>query len=229
MLPTDWKILFMENNPTMRPSFWPWWLVLIFGLSWAILILMLGNTELFEFINRQVTPLAGQPARIFSLLGESAAMGCLLVAAWRIQPTDAFRVAAAWLLGACFSWTFKLFLLKGLPRPFEHYKRLGITVNMVDGVTVHHLNSFPSGHTLTAFSAAFLIRILFPDRPLWHALAFLLAILCGLSRVVLVQHWPADVLGGMILGLLASFLVSGRAGWPPAFLSRLFPPRRDPD
>jgi membrane-associated phospholipid phosphatase len=99
----------------------------------------------------------------------------------------------------------------------------------VEGVTVHHLNSFPSGHTLTAFSAAFLIRILFPCRPLWHALAFLLAILCGLSRVVLVQHWPADVLGGMVLGLLASFLVSGRAGWPPVVISRLFSQKKSTD
>jgi undecaprenyl-diphosphatase len=80
-------------------------------------------------------------------------------------------------------------------------------------------NSFPSGHAATSFAGAALLSRYLPGR--WPVL-YLLAVGIAFSRVYIGVHYPADVVGGAILGLLtaialpllaASLLRLGRA--PP--------------
>jgi undecaprenyl-diphosphatase len=57
--------------------------------------------------------------------------------------------------------------------------------------------SFPSGHTMTAFSVAIVVSYFYPslEGPLYF-----LAISISLSRVVLGMHFLSDVLAGALLG-----------------------------
>ena len=64
--------------------------------------------------------------------------------------------------------------------------------------------SFPSGHTTIAFAAA---TVLSYYRPRWAPAFFLLAVAIGFSRVYVGVHYPLDVLGGAILGLLVGGIV----------------------
>lgn len=67
-------------------------------------------------------------------------------------------------------------------------------------------HSFPSGHTTAAFAAAGIWYRMLPKR--WMRLAVgLLAVLMGFSRLYLGVHFPSDVLAGMCVGLLGSWLV----------------------
>lgn len=61
----------------------------------------------------------------------------------------------------------------------------------------HH--SFPSGHTAVAFGIFFLLSLHFQTRP-YQALFFFLALLVGMSRVFLVQHFFIDVYFGSMIG-----------------------------
>jgi undecaprenyl-diphosphatase len=58
--------------------------------------------------------------------------------------------------------------------------------------------SFPSGHTMTAFSIALVVSYFYPslEGPL-----FFLALSIAVSRVVLGMHFLSDVLAGMVLGV----------------------------
>jgi undecaprenyl-diphosphatase len=58
--------------------------------------------------------------------------------------------------------------------------------------------SFPSGHTMTAFSIALVVSYFYPslEGPLFF---FALSIAC--SRIVLGMHFLSDVLAGMVLGV----------------------------
>ncbi len=57
--------------------------------------------------------------------------------------------------------------------------------------------SFPSGHTMTAFSVALVVSYFYPslEGPLYF-----LAISIGVSRIVLGMHFLSDVLAGAVLG-----------------------------
>ena len=64
--------------------------------------------------------------------------------------------------------------------------------------------SFPSGHELRT---TFLAVALTPMRPLWIAIAAAGVVAMGVSRVYIVQHWPSDVIGGLLLGLAFGLVV----------------------
>ena len=57
--------------------------------------------------------------------------------------------------------------------------------------------SFPSGHTMTAFSTALVLSFFYPtlEGPLYF-----LAVSIALSRIVLGMHFLSDVLAGAVLG-----------------------------
>lgn len=79
-------------------------------------------------------------------------------------------------------------------------------IHLVDGVEVHTLNSFPSGHTATAFTLYFVTLYFFPKKSIL-AVGLIYALLCGYSRVYLGQHFPLDVAGGIVVAIL-SILIS---------------------
>ena len=63
--------------------------------------------------------------------------------------------------------------------------------------------SFPSGHTLCCFIAAVII---FSYDKRFGIPAFLVAAAVGFSRMYLYVHFPSDVLGGMIIGVLIGII-----------------------
>lgn len=72
-------------------------------------------------------------------------------------------------------------------------------------VTENDPNSFPSGHTTSAFAFASALWRTAPDRWMkWAALAA--AVLMGFSRLYVGVHYPSDVLTGVLVGLLAGWL-----------------------
>lgn len=68
-------------------------------------------------------------------------------------------------------------------------------------VPTPHTGSFPSGHSATAFACAAVIAWASPRLALP---AFVLAALVAWSRVYVGVHWPLDVLGGALLGVLVA-------------------------
>ena len=65
-------------------------------------------------------------------------------------------------------------------------------------------NSFPSGHTQTIFAITIGLTLLYPRLGIFLVP---LAILVGISRVVLIAHYPSDVLFGAYLGIATAILV----------------------
>lgn len=68
-------------------------------------------------------------------------------------------------------------------------------------VGVPHSGAFPSGHAAAAFAAATVIA--FASRRL-AVPVYVLAALVAWSRVYVGVHWPLDVLGGAVLGVLVA-------------------------
>jgi undecaprenyl-diphosphatase len=58
--------------------------------------------------------------------------------------------------------------------------------------------SFPSGHTMTAFSIALVLSYYYPSL---EATLFFWAVSIAFSRIVLGMHFLSDVLAGVVLGV----------------------------
>lgn len=61
--------------------------------------------------------------------------------------------------------------------------------------------SFPSGHTMSSFAAA---TVIFHANRNMGIAAFILAVLIAFSRLYLYVHYPSDIIGGILIGVLIS-------------------------
>jgi membrane-associated phospholipid phosphatase len=68
-------------------------------------------------------------------------------------------------------------------------------------------DSFPSGHTITAFSLATVVAMQYRDTVWVPILSYTVATGVGLSRPMLDKHWLSDVVVGGVLGHLVGRLV----------------------
>ena len=128
---------------------------------------------------------------------------------------DGVFASAAMLLSALFTQVVKHIVVA--PRPLawfgEHMP--DVQLPLVEGVDVHAIYSFPSGHTTSFFALAFVLSIVATKKLSRFSLALsstlqailvVLAALGGYSRIYLCQHFALDVFAGALVGTLITLL-----------------------
>lgn len=108
------------------------------------------------------------------------------------------------ILNGILTYLFKQVFFHGIPRPTKYFDQSQF-YHLINGFDYHSNNSFPSGHTLTAFAIATFLAIVIRNKN-WSALLFFYALLVGISRMYLLQHFFIDIYVGSALGLLSTFL-----------------------
>lgn len=197
------KRLFKQNSIFLGLS-----LLLIAVLAAAVTIVPKGELHLL-LCNRHS---AGRDIfyRYYTQVGEWVPyVVCIGLLIHRLS-TAVFTTACVLLSGAA---TQIVKRIVDAPRPLtwfaEHYP--DVQLPLVDGVHMSRFFSFPSGHTTTFFAFFFALSIVvshssFASRKPMAAGVLQMAFFCcaalgGYSRIYLSQHFAADVLGGMCIGL----------------------------
>lgn len=103
----------------------------------------------------------------------------------------------------------QLVLKKGI---FAHLNRPPAYIENFDqlyhipGVELHHLHTFPSGHTQSAFLMAFFLVLLFQNYKYLQVIIPIVAVLVGISRVYLLKHFFVDIWFGALIGFVLPYL-----------------------
>jgi len=84
----------------------------------------------------------------------------------------------------------------------------GLYKNFLAGISGVGNNSFPSGHTTTAFALATILALHASDKR-WGLFFLGLAVMVGYSRIYLGQHFLPDVIMGALLGTATGLFVYG--------------------
>lgn len=92
-----------------------------------------------------------------------------------------------------------------MPRPKLFFEQQLGKIHFVKDLYILTVHSFPSGHTVTAFSAGVVLTYLVKDKR-WGMLLLIAALLIGYSRMYLSQHFFEDVLAGSVIGVFISLL-----------------------
>lgn len=198
-----------ENSWFMIPA------LLFFIVGLALVYFVPYGDEILFFNDLRQEPL-NSIFRFVTYLGEVYAYIICGVAAlfWRYRFTLLIALTGLITLPT-------VYLIKetfGTDRPIAFFKSRDMSS---DVVTVPEVDphsgktSFPSGHTMAGFGLYGILAVMVGQKRQYWGLAFALAaILVGVSRIFLVQHFLPDVLSGAFLGLLVSSLVWRLDGTP---------------
>jgi membrane-associated phospholipid phosphatase len=173
-------------------------LYLILLLCCLVIKLLFTKETIYFTVNSHYSNWADTIAPYFTDLGDgwtTISLALILVL---------FNYRKALLLGSAYAVTsLSAQIIKHIvkaPRPALFFSNRLSEIHFVKGMYIDKFNSFPSGHTVTAFSTAVVITYLLKNKS-WSVLLFITAILVGYSRMYLSEHFFEDVTAGSALGV----------------------------
>jgi membrane-associated phospholipid phosphatase len=180
---------------------------LAFVLLGALMLLVIETGDTVFFFNGQRSWFWDQFFKYGTKVGEAGiyvvALIILLFAAYRYAigvPFVGLSVAiTAYLLKAYFKHD----------RPSLYFRKIGMLdeLALIEGVRLNGgTNSFPSGHTMSAFAIFTFLALCSTGKKGKGFALFMLAMMVGLSRIYLVQHFFKDVYLGAIIGVSLAFI-----------------------
>lgn len=181
--------------------------VIIFLLTGILFLLLYDKSELHLMFNALYSPMMDGLFRYGTYLGDGLiypVVGILLLfVRWRYFL--GFMLSGVLVL--LITSFLKQVAFEGMPRPVKYFQELEqkIELRLVEGVETARHNSFPSGHTTTAFAALGFLAMLFRSQ-LVKLLFFAGAFVGGYSRIYLSQHFLADVVAGAFIGTCIAIL-----------------------
>lgn len=194
------KKLLIDNRYFLLPY-------IIFLIVVVVFALLFTKIEMHIWANQINSPFLDQFFKYATHLGDGSAIAVLTVIFLFVK----YRYALAFLIGSLITsgivHLFKQLLLEEMYRPskyfemFETYK-----LYLVEGVTLRSLQSFPSGHTSTAFNVFLMLALITRNNYLKLGY-FVIALLAAYSRVYLSQHFFIDIAAGSFIATAVMLLV----------------------
>jgi membrane-associated phospholipid phosphatase len=171
----------------------------------ACLIIKLTFTreEIYFAVNARYSDWADWLAPYLTDLGNGWTTVALSTIILLFSYRKAFILASAYAVTSLSAQVLKFAF--DAPRPKLYFHNQLSRIHFVAGTDQLSLHSFPSGHTVTAFSTAILITYWCKNKT-WGLPLLLLAALVGYSRMYLSQHFFEDVTAGSVVGVLLTVI-----------------------
>ncbi|MCU0443533.1 MAG: phosphatase PAP2 family protein [Microscillaceae bacterium] len=190
----------------IRTNRWFWAGFGIYLVLGAVILLTHQRGEFELWLNRHHQPIADFFFSYYTWVGDGLFYALVILGLWWWRSWQ-----TALLGGLCFAATglaaqfLKHFVFPDVLRPKAFFADR-VVLHFVEGLEIHTSQSFPSGHTTTAFSVFCLLSLLVRVKQ-WGLVFLLLAVFAGFSRVYLLQHFWLDTYFGAILGTGLTFMI----------------------
>lgn len=185
-------------------------LYLIFLIAVGTILVSYSRAEGTIIVNETWTPFQDVFFKYFTHLGGGLTAIVIVVAlALFVSLRKSVIALSSFVFTAIITQFLKHVVFPDVMRPFiglwSEFQSGELHLVLTDDL-MKRGNSFPSGHTTSAFSL-FLILALFVKKPVWGLALGLVAIFASYSRVYLSQHYFEDIFLGSIIGVSGTFFI----------------------
>jgi membrane-associated phospholipid phosphatase len=165
----------------------------------CLIIKALYDKEVIYFaVNSRFSDWADYLAPYITAIGNGWTTIILIIVLVLFNYRKAFLLASSYAVTSLLAQLIKR-IVKA-PRPKLYFHDQLTRIHFVKGAYTDMFDSFPSGHTVTAFSTALVFTYLLKNKS-WSVLLLLIAVLIGYSRMYLSEHFFEDVTAGSALGV----------------------------
>lgn len=179
-------------------------LYLLFLIICLTIKLIYTREEIYFAVNSRYNEVADLFFRYYTNIGDgllTIAIALLLLLFFSYR--KAFLLATSYALSSLIAQVLKFAF--DAPRPRLYFSTRLEGIHFVKDVHVYTLHSFPSGHSVTAFSTA-VVLCYFLRQKAWGIALLVLAVFAGYSRMYLSAHFFEDVVAGSVTGVIVTVL-----------------------
>lgn len=181
------------------------WLTAIYLVLGGLLLVSTAHGDLVLWLSDHHSAAGDFFFKYWTHVGDGFLLGIVALLFLFVNYHKFFTFLIAIAFQTVFVHIFKQWLFAGEPRPKLYFQDRLAELNFVDGVAVRSYDSFPSGHTASAFTLAFFLILVVKSNAL-RVTIFISAVLVGISRMYILQHFARDVYFGSLFGILSVVL-----------------------
>jgi membrane-associated phospholipid phosphatase len=179
----------------------------LYILGGGIALACVPKKDLHLFFNSFYTPFFDFFFQYYTHLGDGLTVILVALALGFVNYRTMLALFLAYLLSSLLTQTLKLTWFDDCMRPVFYFQHeIHTPLRLVPGVDMEIKNSFPSGHTTSAF-CLFSFLAFISKRNITKMACFILALSISYSRIYLSKHFFADVFAGSLIGTLLSLLL----------------------
>jgi len=178
----------------------PYLVILVICL---VIKLTFSRPEIYFTVNDLNAPWADFLAPYITDLGNGWTAIAFAIILLLFSYRKALIVATSYAVTSLFAQVVKYIF--DLPRPQLYFGDKIKNAHFVKGIYILSFNSFPSGHTVTAFTLAVLFTYWCRGKA-WGIVFLLIAVLVGYSRMYLSEHFFEDVVAGSVIGFVLTVI-----------------------
>jgi len=174
------------------------------GLCLIVTSFIIGKNEFFLLLNNDLGTAADYFFRFWTNIGDGVVWILVAFLFFRYRKNKLPLLISVFLFSTLITQLTKKFAYPEITRPTVSIRNTQL-IHTVPGVELLSANSFPSGHTATAF-CFFLLACLLVKKNWIIPVGFICALLVGYSRIYLAEHFPLDVGAGMMTAVITVLL-----------------------